>query len=239
MRFSHVNLCFREQISPKREMTTEKPINLLELLKHGVNTWNIWREKNNDLIPNLQKVNLRQADLRHVNLCRANLFGADLSVANLQGADLSGANLSGTSLCFVDFLTADLSGTNLCGANLCKANLFIANLCGADLSGANLSGANLREANLSGANLSGANLSGANLTRANLSKIRALGAYFEETILTGACVEDWSIDSETNLDNIIGDYVYLKANYRERQPMNEEFVQGQFAKLFSQGLVPH
>ncbi len=51
--------------------------------------------------------------------------------------------------------------------------------------------------------------------------------------LTGACIEDWNINSETILDDVICNYIYLKANKQERRPSNpnQNFAPGEFAKL--------
>ncbi len=189
----------------------------IDLIKQGVNTWNLWRENNHYLIPTLQKATLRQAILKYVNLSGANLSEADLSEAKLTGADLSEANLKKTNLYLVDFLTADLSGADLSEANLCGANLFAT-----ILSGANLSGADLRGANLSGANLSGA----------NLIEVQAKGACFEQTILTGATVQDWRISHDTNFDSVFCEYIYLKTHHQERCPSTRNFAPGELARLF-------
>ena len=114
-------------------------------LEQGVAVWNMWRDKNESVVPNLSGAKLE----------RANLYGANLSVADLSDADLSGANLV---------------GANLSVADLSRAELDSANLSRADLTGANLSGANLVGANLRGANLIGAILSGADLSAAILGE---------------------------------------------------------------------
>ncbi len=92
-----------------------------DLLKKGVDVWNAWREKHQDVRPDLSHANLSDVDLRDTNLFWANLTGA-----NLTGADLTRAHL----------LKADLTRANLTGANLERANLFWAVLSEADLSGA-------------------------------------------------------------------------------------------------------
>ena len=190
----------------------------LALIKRGVEVWNKWREEN----PGIK--------------------------TDLVEADLSGANLSGAKLVGVNFWGADLIGTNLVGANLIEADLVKANLSEADFSGVRFLGANLAEANLSRANLSRANLSRANLSRANLSKAnliganltatQALGTNFQRATLTGADLQDWNINSATNLDSVICDYVYLKANKQERRPHdpNKIFAPGEFTKLFQKAL---
>jgi hypothetical protein len=50
--------------------------------------------------------------------------------------------------------------------------------------------------------------------------------------LTGVCLEDWNINSTTNLNEVICEYVYLKRNQQERFPIDRNFVSGEFTKLF-------
>ncbi|NET52254.1 MAG: pentapeptide repeat-containing protein, partial [Merismopedia sp. SIO2A8] len=110
-----------------------------------------------------------------------------------------------------------------------------------DLREINLSGKNLMRTYLSGANLSENNLSGnnlseANLSEANLSRIQALGTNFYGAILTGACIQDWNINSQTNLNNVICEYIYLRENQQERRPSRGNFAPGEFTKLFQESL---
>jgi hypothetical protein len=117
------------------------------------------------------------------------------------------------------------------------ANLSVANLIGADLSVANLSVANLSEANLSVANLSVANLIGADLSEANLSEAdlersQVISTNFHNATLTGACIKDWQINSKTNLDAVICEYVYLDDEKTERRPSHGNFAPGEFASLY-------
>lgn len=112
------------------------------LLKQGVETWNMWRSKQDwRTRPNLRDANLAGADLKGANLAEADLNGADLSRANLRQANLAGADLNG----------ADLRGADLSISDLSDANLSDADLSGADLGLTNLSDANLRDADLRGA----------------------------------------------------------------------------------------
>ena len=89
------------------------------------------------------------------------------------------------------------------------------------------------EINLSDANLSYDNLSNANLSGANLKRVQALATNFEGANLTGACIEDWNINSETNFKGLICDYIYLKENKRERRPSDPEknFYPGELTRL--------
>jgi len=204
----------------------------------------------------------RGLDLHGADFCRTDLSGADLSGANFSEANFSEANLSGA-----DLSGADFRGANLRGANFSEANLSGADLSGADFRGANLRGVNFSEANLSDVNLSGANLSGArfrtanlsganlqkaNLSHADLSNVIAIATSLLDcnltcAVLTGACIQDWHINSSTLLHDVICDHVYLKGRkdkYRggyslsERRPSSSDsnFAPGEFTKLFQQAI---
>ena len=135
-------------------------------------------------------------------------------------------------LSFANLYQADLSFANLYQANLYQANLIWANLIWANLTGANLTGANLTGANLIWSNLTWANLTGANLTWANLFMSRIIRTNFNNANLTGACIKDWHINSETNLNEVICEYVYLDEKKTERRPRNGNFAPGEFASLY-------
>ena len=148
----------------------------------------------------------------------------DLIRADLSDADLSRANLRNASL-----VNADLNRADLSIANLSNANLNDADLNRADLSNANLNDASLRQANLSGTNLSNANLSGADFLQT-----QALYTNFYGATLTRACIEDWHINSKTNLDGVICEYIYLDYLRRDRRPHDPDrnFEPGEFSRLF-------
>lgn len=197
--------------------------------------------------------------LTNARLSNTNLSGADLTSTKLSGADLSGANLSSANLSDAYLSRANLSHTNLSGADFSRANLAAANLSHADLSGAYLSNAylhevnlsaaslvgaylraaNLRAANLSHANLSRANLSYANLSYANLSATIVLAADMNHVVFTGACVQDWQIDGNTNLASAICDFIYQQYNeatgkFSHRLPVDRHatFAAGDFTQHF-------
>jgi hypothetical protein len=60
----------------------------LEILRKGTQTWNQWREKNPQILPDLSRANLN-----NIKLSRANLGGVNLREAELRNADLRGTNL--------------------------------------------------------------------------------------------------------------------------------------------------
>jgi uncharacterized protein YjbI with pentapeptide repeats len=203
----------------------------------------------------LQNATLQNADLAEVLLCEANLVDANLSNANLHRANLSlgipefvkakniQTLLLGSATPFVNINQTNLKGANLSGANLSEANLDFANLFEA-----NLSGASLQKSRLFAVNLSKANLSGANLEGADLFRVKALGTDFSSANLTDACIEEWMIDRDTKLDDVICDSIYLKhllrslpdyilRKFSDRRPFNPKakFAQGDFVKLLSRG----
>ena len=170
---------------------------LMEILRDGAATWNLWRAGHPEISVNLTGANLKRAQLRgfllqfanlgRVNLSEANLREADFSRSSLNWADLREADLRGAKL-----TGADLRGALVHGANLRDADLTEANLSGVDLSEINLSGATLARCKLADASLKDAilrdvDLSGANLQRANLRLVR----------LNGACLNGADL-SETN-----------------------------------------
>ena len=229
----------------------------LEILREGVAVWNQWRRDNPDMKLDFRDVDLQEADLISADLREANLGGAFLYGVNLSGATLSSANLLKTYL-----VRAILYSTNLYSANLRKANLYATTLVTANLKKAILIGTNLREADLVGANLRKANLNSANLEYASIREANLDGAVlynavliglqaqstnFGSAILTGACIGEWNINSQTNLQDVKCDYIYLKGLYSEeenkwifsdRRPHdpNKNFAPGEFTQLFQKAL---
>ena len=182
----------------------------------------------------INRANLSGADLSRAKLNRANLSGFDLSYSNLREVDFGGADLRGAYLRKSDLRGAALGGADLCGANLFDVDLRNADLIGARLNESNLRDADLRESYLNGAHLGGADLCGTDLRRADLRGAQVLKTSLERAKFTGACLEDWNINSTTSFDGAICDYVYLTANHQERRPREGSFDPGEFAALFQQ-----
>ncbi|QLE53491.1 pentapeptide repeat-containing protein (plasmid) [Nostoc sp. C057] len=203
----------------------------LTILRKGVEVWNKWRKENSEMRidltgANLSKVDLSEFDLSRTDLAKANLSEAELFKTELVEADLSEANL----------VKAHIIRTELLEANLSKANLSESDVSLADIRWANLSGANLSKAYFGAADLSGADLSGADLSEADLSEIRAIETNFTAAKLTGVCLQDWNINSATNLTGVNCDYVYLQKKKRERRPISGIFAPEEFTKLFQKSL---
>jgi len=191
----------------------------LAKLKEGVAPWNLWREQNPGILPDLGAADLRKADLHG-----ANLSGGDLRAANLSAAYLDDANFSDANASEVNLSEASLSGANLSKANLGKADLTWANLFDAKLGSANLREANLLMANLfmadlSAADLGGADLSGAtlvntNLEGANLTDCHVYGISAWDVKLEGAIQSNLVItetgESPIQVDNLeVAQFIYL------------------------------
>jgi TIR domain/Pentapeptide repeats (8 copies) len=79
----------------------------------GVTAWNAWRNKNAEIMPNLDEANLNWENLTGFNLSMADLTRPDLREANLTGAALTGARL----------IDADLSRADLTKTDLTKAEI--------------------------------------------------------------------------------------------------------------------
>ncbi len=192
------------------------------------------------------------------------LYIANLSLSHTQkffrnepgttffGAELSGATFSNAKLYHVDFTGANLMGVNWTKATFHHCRFWsslvdeqVRNLCttrqarnqhlqGKDLRGLHLVGVDLSDANLTGADLGGADLRHAQLERTQLVQVQALGTNFAEAKLTGACIQQWGINTDTDFTNVHCDYVYLEAPDRERKPASGMFEPGDFEKVVMQ-----
>lgn len=80
-----------------------------------------------------------------------------------------------------------------------------------------LSKIDLRNADLRNANLNEANLRDARLDRAFLTGSQLFQCDLTSATLTGACIQDWNVNYETRLDDVICEYVYLKDEWLEQE----------------------
>ena len=189
-------------------------------------------------------------DFSNTDLSRANLSGSDLSAEVIfSGVNLSHTNLQGANLQSAFLKNCNLNSANLFEASLREINLSYSNLKDANLENSNLfcsdlTRANLTRAYMKGANLIRTNLLGANLSEANLHRVQALATNFEGANLTGACIEDWNINSQTNIQNVKCNYIYLNrsltnrfkhSNRRPSSP-NRNFEPGDFTKLVQKSI---
>jgi uncharacterized protein YjbI with pentapeptide repeats len=114
---------------------------------------------------------------------------------------------------------------------------------GLNLRGANLDGAYLEKVNFKRAILSEARFHNANLEWVNLTEAQAIDTEFTGAQMTGVCLEGWSYDHTTKLDDVDCRFVF-ELEYpnakgsRERRPHDpeKEFEQGDFTKRYSETL---
>jgi uncharacterized protein YjbI with pentapeptide repeats len=92
-----------------------------------------------------------------------------------------------------------------------------------DLHHGNFKNCSFKESRLISANLMHSNLSGVNLSGTNLANAD----------LTGAIIENWRIDRNTNFSNVRCDYIYLSQDKdpQKRKPLSGYFRPGDFEKV--------
>jgi uncharacterized protein YjbI with pentapeptide repeats len=95
----------------------------LGILRRGVNEWNKWILKNDEVMPDFYSADLVGTDLTNIDLIGGNLSFADLTGAKLIGARLNIANLKGANLTSADLTDAKLNGAHLTATNFNNANL--------------------------------------------------------------------------------------------------------------------
>jgi uncharacterized protein YjbI with pentapeptide repeats len=102
-----------------------------------------------------------------------------------------------------------------------------------DFSHCYLAEVELIKANLCGSDLTRSNLQHADLSFANLTNVKAGGTNFRYANLTGSCIQNWAISSETQFDDLICDFIYLTPDRdpQNRRPLSGSFETGDFEKL--------
>ncbi len=177
-------------------------------------------------------------------------YGLDLSSVNFRGARLANTDLRAQKLyrtCFQD--VTGLERAKVDSRYLDLENPKVQRLLthgyseDKDFSRINLQGAYLRRADMKQFKLIEANLNGADLQRTELEEsilVRAqvTGVNFTGAKLTGICVEDWSINSQTCFAGVQCDYIYRKLDENgeptDRYPIERNFEPGEFESLFQE-----
>lgn len=227
----------------------------LALLKKGVEAWNNWRKENSWVEIDLSKSNLsgenlsgaylRKVDFNNANLIGAKLLEADLSGAMLanasfQGADIREAKFIKTDLSFANFSNSDLRKAKLRGSHLVQTRFLFTDLRESNFSeswilmtymtSVKLKRAIFRNTTFLDCDLSSSDLSEADFRMAKFIRSKALDANFRAAKFTGLCLQDWHINSTTNLDNIDCKYIYWKYPSQERRPSSGNFAPEEFSK---------
>lgn len=198
----------------------------LSMLKKGAKTWNSWREKNPNVIPQLSGIRLRREEfgnldgynleyanlagfrgrfisIEHANLIEANMEKAELEGGSFVGSNFSGANLKKINIRHTCFNRAIFRETNLCKASILDSDfkeVSFEKACMEEIvfSQVDLSGANLKQADLGSAKFSNVKLTEANLNQASLKK-----AFLETCSVYG------STFLETNLEDTTTEKVFI------------------------------
>jgi uncharacterized protein YjbI with pentapeptide repeats len=109
-----------------------------------------------------------------------------------------------------------------------------------NLQGLNLQAANLTDASFIGADLNESNLQDADFTRAKLVKTRLYGADLTHSCLSGTCIQDWAIPTDTKLEQVVCTHIYMRLPTQEdpdpwRKPdnRNETFKEGDFTDFIA------
>ena len=167
--------------------------------------------------------NFKGADLRGVNFSHATLNNCNFNDADTRHINWSHIEGARSSIDFTHTrmqLLVSRKGTNGIYSDL-------------DISDRHLAGVDLIKANLSGADLTCSNLEHADLTYANLTNVKAGGTDFRRANLTGACIQNWTINSDTQFDDLTCDYIHLTPDQdrQSRRPLSGSFEPGDFEKL--------
>jgi uncharacterized protein YjbI with pentapeptide repeats len=185
--------------------------------------------------------------------------GADLCLANFTKALLKASDFSNSSQEITNFTCSIWQqAKKLDRANLGEsilANCEVRELLvtgklnpsksyeGLNLRGANLDGVYLKNASFKRAILSEASLRNANLEWANLTETQTIGTDFTGAQMTGVCLEGWSYDHTTKLDEVDCRFVFELEHpnprgSRERRPHydQKDFEKGDFTRRYSETL---
>jgi uncharacterized protein YjbI with pentapeptide repeats len=176
---------------------------------------------------------------------RADLTDADFSYATLKNTDFREANLTRTCWFQAQYVEQSRAkGTYLEHSQVRQLavtkNGQEQNFAHLDLRGLNLQGANLVKVSLIGAKLSEATLYKADLSEAKLAQCQLYGADLMGANLTGAIIENWGISTDTKLEQVRCDYIYMRLPtpsdldpWRKPDNRKENFKEGDFADFIA------
>jgi uncharacterized protein YjbI with pentapeptide repeats len=181
---------------------------------------------------------LREAVREFKNVTGTNFKGANLTGTDFSYATLNNCSFENANTTFVNWSHAEGSRSTIDFTRI-RMQLLTSrkgNSCmypELDLSDRHLAGIELIKANLSSADVTRSNLRSADLTLANLTNLRAGDADFSDATLTGACIQNWTINSGTRFDRVICEHIFLTPdrNPQNRRPLSGSFEPGDFALL--------
>ena len=201
---------------------------LWEIIKQSKYFRDDWIEYVAITLASFKDTSFRNADLTKANFSKAKLKGADFRKANLSYICWNDAKLFERVRCENTYLKNNQIRQLVITRNG-QENKF---------DNQDLRRLNLRDTILTKASFSGADLSEADLQNADLSKADFLDTNLNSANLTGICIKDWNINNNTDLNNIVCDYVYFETGQKERRPHNPDknFEPGDFYTLVQKAL---
>ncbi|MEM7554615.1 MAG: pentapeptide repeat-containing protein [Cyanobacteria bacterium P01_A01_bin.84] len=221
----------------------------LSMLKKGVRTWNNWREKNPNIIPqlsgihlfagegefyNLDGYNLERANLaglkgNFIQLKQANLVEANLEKAQLEGGSFVGSNFSGANLNKIDIKDTRFDRAIFKETNLSKANIYYS-----DFKEVTFEKAYMEKAVFTKVDLTGAKFKQANLESSQFINVKLREANLNEASLKKAKLSQCSIYGstfiKTNIEDIKTDNIFVSPDGFEGIPINN-LAQAQYTYL--------
>jgi uncharacterized protein YjbI with pentapeptide repeats len=177
-------------------------------------------------------------------------YDLDLSQVNFAGAQLANTDLRSRKLyrtCFQGAQGLDRARVDNRYLDLAvpKVQKLLTRGCCEDLDfsllnlrGAYLRGADLRRMNFTDADLIGADLTDADMRDAILARAQVIDVDFTNANLTGICIADWSVNSQTIFTNVQCDYIYRKLDDQgkpcDRYPLDRDFEPREFESLYQE-----
>ena len=176
------------------------------------------KEFKNAVGTNFQGADLKQVDFSHATLNNCKFDNADTSYINWSHVTGTRSTIDFTNTRMQLLISRD-------GKNGKYLEL--------DLSDWHLAKVELQHANLNGADLTRSNLQDARLDYANLSNVKAGRTDLRRATLTGACIQNWTVNNDTQFEDLICDYIYLTPDQdkQNRRPLSGSFEPGDFEKL--------
>lgn len=177
-------------------------------------------------------------------------YDLDLSYVDFMGAKLANTDLRAYKLyrtCFQGVIGLERARVDnrYLDLDLPKVQKLLTHGCSEeqDFSRLNLRGAYLQRADLQHINFTDTELTGADLKDADVQSVffvraNVTGVDFSRASLTGICIQDWNVNTETLFTNVECDYVYRKldenGNPTDRFPSDRNFEPREFESLYQE-----
>jgi uncharacterized protein YjbI with pentapeptide repeats len=174
-------------------------------------------------------------DLSKVNFKNAKLANTDLRARRLYRTCFQG--VTGLERARVDsrYLDLEIPKVQKLLTLGCSEEADFSDL---NLRGAYLQNADLRRIDFTDTDLIGADLRGADLRYAILANAQVINVDFTDANLTGICIQNWNVNSQTCFTNIVCDYIYRKLDDKgercDRFPADRNFQPREFESLYQE-----